>query len=128
MKFVPILEPDEVIWENLKYNKEEQKIRRYIMHIISCVFLILNTVFTMYLGGFKILLNTAIPSSNCDNEINYLKRDAYKDLLKDMDNDPKSKSEGIFGCYCLQETSPWALWSLIPHNFEEFSDLNPDKE
>ena len=58
------------------------------MHIISCVFLILNTIFTMYLGGFKILLNTAIPSSNCDNEINYLKRDAYKDLLKDMDDDP----------------------------------------
>lgn len=51
-KIVPILEPDEIIWENLAYTKEQQKIRRYIMKVFSFNFLIVNTLFTMYLSGF----------------------------------------------------------------------------
>lgn len=31
LNIVPILEPDEIIWENLAYTGDEQKVRRYIM-------------------------------------------------------------------------------------------------
>ena len=56
-KVVPILEPDEIIWENLAYSKDQQQARRYIIQVISSCFLLGNTLFTMYLSGFKFYLN-----------------------------------------------------------------------
>lgn len=66
LRIVPILEPDEIIWENLAYTGDEQKIRKYIMQFVSLIFLILNTLFTMYLSGVRNLLNKKIPPlKNC---------------------------------------------------------------
>ena len=78
-KVVPIVEPDEVIWENLAYSKDQQQVRRYIIQVISSFFLLGNTLFTMYLSGFKFYLNFMIPALNCDPELTYTKVDAYKD-------------------------------------------------
>ena len=86
------------------------------MAVISTFFLLVNTIFTMYLGGFRSLLEKEIPTANCDNDITYQKKDAYTDMLKSYGPDG-DKSNGIMACYCRQETTLWALWVLIPHNF-----------
>ena len=91
MKVVPILEPDEIIWENLAYTGEQQQVRRYIMQTVAFFFLIANTLFTMYLGGFKSYLNTKIPVLNCDPELTYGKEDAYKDYMKGFNGNDKDK-------------------------------------
>lgn len=70
-------------------------------------------------------MEKAIPTASCDIDINYLKEDAYKDHMRQHKGE---KSNGIMACYCRQETTPWAPWVLIPHNFKEFSGLNPNKE
>ena len=44
-----ILEPDEIIWENLAYTGAQQKARKYAIVVFSMVFLLFNTLFTMYL-------------------------------------------------------------------------------
>ena len=49
-KFTPILEPDEIIWENLAYTGSQQRVRKYIMQTIGLLFLVINTLFTLYLG------------------------------------------------------------------------------
>ena len=50
-----------------------------------------NTLFTMYLGGFKSYLNTKIPALNCDPELTYSKEDAYKDHMKGFNGNDKDK-------------------------------------
>ena len=53
------------------------------MKIFSFNFLIVNTLFTMYLSGFQYYINKKIPALNCDPELEYSKVDAYKDYMKD---------------------------------------------
>lgn len=74
LEIKPILEPDEIIWENLAYTGEEQKARRYIMQLVSVFFILFNTLFTMYLGGIKYVLNREIPDLNCQDDIILTKR------------------------------------------------------
>lgn len=84
------------------------------MQFVSCVFLILNTLFTMYLAGIKNLTNKKIPSLNCPG-VAISKKLAYLDNQKEDNNN-------LMGCYCAKETTIFALWHLIPHNFK---DINP---
>ena len=81
----PIIEPDEIIWENLSYTIDEQKARRYSINVFSVVFLLMNTLFTMYLSGFKSYMNRTFPSPvGCPVE-EIEKEAAYVDMLKDFD-------------------------------------------
>ena len=87
-------------------------------------FLLGNTLFTMYLSGFKFFLNTKIPALNCDPELTYSKIDAYKDQMKIYGDEAPT---GLLACYCNRQTSLYTPWNLIPHNFAEFVDLIPDE-
>ena len=96
----PIIEPDEIIWENLSYTGDEQRARRYAVNVFSVIFLLLNTLFTMYLSGFKQYMNRNIPSPvGCPLE-DIEKEDAYTDMLRDYDDFKETKSTGIMLCYC----------------------------
>lgn len=45
----------------------------------------------MYLAGFKSYLNAVIPVLNCDPELTYSKEDAYKDHMKNFNNNDNDK-------------------------------------
>ena len=69
IKIEPILEPDEIIWENLAYSVDEQNARKFAINVFSFFFLIINTLFTMYLSGFAYYMNREIPSpAGCPEE------------------------------------------------------------
>ena len=87
-------------------------------------FLLGNTLFTMYLSGsrFQFFLNSKIPALNCDPELEYSKVGAYNDYMKIYRGESPS---GLLPCYCSRETSLWTPWSLIPHNFKEFTQYMP---
>jgi len=121
-----ILEPDEIIWQNLAFTGDEQRARKYAISSISVFFLLFNTLFTMYLGGFKVLMNKKIPSAVGCPDTSIDKVDAYKDYLKSTDGDDQTKSAGLLACYCQKETSLWLPWTLIGHSFQEFSEFNPN--
>ena len=124
----PILEPDEIIWENLAFTGDEQRARRIAINIFSVIFLVLNTIFTMYLAGVTIFMNKEIPAAVGCPEISISKVEAYKDFLKDYDGEDSSVSTGMLGCYCKDNTSIFIPWKIAAHNFVEFSDLNTNKE
>ena len=62
-QIVANLEPDEIIWENLAFTGDEQKARGLAVDIFSVFFLLFNTLFTMYLSGFSVFMNKAIPDA-----------------------------------------------------------------
>jgi len=88
MDVVPALEPDEIIWDNLLYSKDDQKFRGIITSLISCIFLVATTVFTIYIGTLKQYIEKEIPEVSCPvyfqpddpNNIDY-KLMAYKDFF-----------------------------------------------
>ena len=57
-------------------------------------------------------------------EVTSTKEDAYLDFLKDFDDNQETKATGLLGCYCKAKTSFWLPWTIIGHNFIEFSDSN----
>lgn len=65
LNVVPIIEPDEIIWENLAYTGDEQTVRKIIMQIISIVFLVVTTILTMYITGTSLLMERFAPEVNC---------------------------------------------------------------
>ena len=36
-----------------------------------------------------------------------------------------TKSTGMMACYCKSETNIFLPWTVIGHNFADFSDMNP---
>ena len=94
------------------------------MQFISIVFLIMNTVFTMYLTGVQTLMNQRIPTLDYCPEIPITKDEAYHDYMKDYNDNPKEEAIGLMACYCNVETNLYTPWNLVPHNFEEFSADN----
>ena len=76
----PIIEPDEIIWENLAFSGDEQLIRKIGLYAISLVFLIVVVIFTMYMGGVESLIEGKIPSRECTN-VEIAGRDAYLEIL-----------------------------------------------
>lgn len=124
----PILEPDEIIWENLAFTGDEQNARRIAINIFSVFFLIFNTIFTMYLASITLFMNKEIPEAVGCPDIGIAKKDAYLDLIKDFDDDLTSESTGLIGCYCKENTNIFLPWTIVTHNFNEFSDLNTFQE
>jgi len=51
-----IIEPDEILWENLSFSIEEQLVRKFTMQIIALLFILAATVIMFYLNGFDILV------------------------------------------------------------------------
>lgn len=106
----PIIEPDEIIWENLAYTGDDQAIRRIIMQLISLIFLILTIIFTMYIKGTSKLVESEVPTPVCEKSVNIKDADAYKELIV-------AKGSSLIGCYCKQNIPIWKIWVLFPHNF-----------
>lgn len=74
---VPNLDPDEIIWENLAYTGDEQKARKLAINIFSVFFLLFNTLFTMYLSGFSVFMNKAIPDAIGCPDVEITKKEAF---------------------------------------------------
>jgi hypothetical protein len=110
---VPILEPDEIIWENLAFTGEEQKARGLAVNVFSVFFLLLNTLFTMYLSGFSTYLNRKIPDPVGCPDVGVTKREAFVDAIKGWDDDPSEDPVGLLGCYCKANTSIFLPWTII---------------
>ena len=88
----PIIEPDEIIWENLAFSGDEQLIRKIGLYIISLAFLIVVVVFTMYMGGAQALVEGKIPSRECTT-VQIPAKDAYMETV--------GERESVFMyCYC----------------------------
>jgi chorismate-pyruvate lyase len=60
-----LVEPDEIIWENLAYTGDQQTGRNIIMQIISIIFLIIIAISTMYITGVSLLMDKFAPDVNC---------------------------------------------------------------
>ena len=108
----PIIEPDEILWENLAYTGDEQTIRKIIMQIISIIFLVITTLFTMYLSGLKSYVKQEIPALACPEEP-VSRMNAYRDLA--LGDTGKS---GLMDCYCAQTTSVWTFYEIFVKSFE----------
>lgn len=96
------------------------------MQTVSSLFLVGNTLFTMYLAGFKYYLNAKIPNLNCDPELTYGKEESYIDHMKLYNGDENDNPTGLLACYCSRETTPFIPWTLVLHNFSEFSKYIPE--
>ena len=104
---VDTLQPDEIIWENLKYSGDDQRIRKWLMQFISVLFLILTTVLTIYIGAAESFVDEKIPEANCPDY--YVEKDPddfeYTVVaLKDW-RAPSDKQEGLMYCYCSRHSS-----------------------
>lgn len=96
------------------------------MQTVSSLFLVANTLFTMYLAGFKYYLNAKIPNLNCDPELTYGKEESYIDHMKLFNGDENDNPTGLLACYCSRETTPFIPWTLVLHNFAEYADFIPE--
>ena len=56
LEVVPIIEPDEIIWENLSYSSDDQLIRTIVMKVVAIFFLLLTTLLTMYISGMSLFV------------------------------------------------------------------------
>lgn len=113
LEVVPIIEPDEIIWENLSYSGDEQLVRAILMRIVAIFFLLVTTLLTMYISGISLLVEQKIPELACPNGVTTTMKEAFED--KTIAND----ALGLMGCYCSQSVPVWRFWSLLLHHFEE---------
>ena len=113
------LEPDEIIWENLAYTADQQKVRKIIMQIVAGIFLVLTTLFTIYMGAIGKILQAKIPDATCPSY--YVESDpsdvAYqKKAYLDFDLQQEQQS-GLMGCYCSRHSSLYEPWTLFMRTF-----------
>mmetsp|Transcript_24596 Transcript_24596/g.38192 ORF Transcript_24596/g.38192 Transcript_24596/m.38192 type:complete len:146 (-) Transcript_24596:2569-3006(-) len=52
----PIIEPDEILWENLSFSMEEQFVRKLTMQIVALIFILIATMASFYMAGFDSLV------------------------------------------------------------------------
>lgn len=119
LEVVPIIEPDEIIWENLAYTGDEQLIRTIIMKIVAIFFVLLTTLLTMYISGFALLAEQSIPDLACTPGVKTTKKDAFRDTT--LAND----ALGLMGCYCTQDVPVWKFWTLLLHDFADAQAEGP---
>ena len=65
MKVSEALDPDEIIWQNLAYDKTAQRYRSYVIRLLAILFTVLMILVTLYLNVLDEYLTLNIPSSNC---------------------------------------------------------------
>ena len=70
------------------------------------------------------LMNRKIPDPIGCPDIASTMEEAYLDYMKDYDEFSQTKSTGLLGCFCKETTSLFLPWTLVGHNFSEFSDTN----
>mmetsp|Transcript_4428 Transcript_4428/g.6511 ORF Transcript_4428/g.6511 Transcript_4428/m.6511 type:complete len:142 (+) Transcript_4428:4692-5117(+) len=104
---IPTLQPDEIIWENLKYSGDDQRLRKWFMQFISILFLVITTVLTIYIGAVESFVDEKVPEANCPDF--YVQKDPYdKDYtilaLRDWQA-PSDKQDGLMYCYCSRHSS-----------------------
>ena len=73
LNVIETLQPDEIIWENLKFSGDDQRIRKWFMQFISVLFLVLTTALTIYIGAIEGFVEEKIPSASCPDY--YIERD-----------------------------------------------------
>jgi hypothetical protein len=64
-EIVAALEPDEIIWDNLIFTKENQKIRNYILGLISVVFMAFAVITTVYIEAVDAWMGFTFPTDLC---------------------------------------------------------------
>jgi len=106
MECVEIMEPDEIIWENLSFSGDDQMIRKTVLYVVSLVFLACVTIFTMYMGGAEALIKQEVLTIECPNSV-IEARDAYLDEI--------TAPTGVIACFCDQVP----LADLFTHSFLE---------
>ena len=83
------LEPDEIIWENLIYNIDNQRNRAFIAKIVSAIFIAFIVIYEMYTETLSNFIDKMIKSPDCpefykkyDLTTKYSKNIAIEDYLK----------------------------------------------
>jgi hypothetical protein len=78
----------------------------------------------MYLAGIEGLMQRKIPEAVGCPEVEISKLSAYQDNLKKLNDDTNEMPTGLMGCFCKADTNILLPWTLVGHNFKEFSDYN----
>ena len=58
-------EPDEIIWDNLQYTKDQQNVRLYFMYFISVIMIAVAIYITLMLGALEKFFETYYPDPFC---------------------------------------------------------------
>jgi len=90
-----IIEPDEIIWENLAYTGSEQRIRQLFTVLFALFFIGFSVVFTMATFGLDRLTEQEIPERECLGKKTE-KIDAYLDIIKKYNLNNNEKNEKYF--------------------------------
>ena len=69
-------------------------------------------------------MNRKIPAAVGCPDVEISKLDAYQDNLKKLNPDNNEMPTGLLGCYCKANTSVYLPWTVVTHNFQEFSEYN----
>ena len=113
-----IIEPDEIIWENLAYTGSEQRIRQVFTLLFALFFVGFSVIFTLLTNGFSRFTASAKVFYTRDCAAapeSYTAWGAYVDTLKATAEDPSA--QGLMGCYCQFHTKPFEVWKIYAHNF-----------
>ena len=65
MEVSQALDPDEIIWQNLAYDKTAQRYRSYLIRFLAMLFTVLMMLVTLYLNVLDAWLTLNIPGSDC---------------------------------------------------------------
>lgn len=113
-----IIEPDEIIWENLAYTGSEQRIRQLFTALFALFFIGFSVVFTMFMLGFDRFTEQEIPTRDCQGSYDgpESKLEAYVDQLK-SDRDENYTPKGLMTCYCMRNERPFEVWKIYGSDF-----------
>ena len=120
-------EPDDIIWDNLSYTVEQQRLRTAIMYLISIIVTFVAIIITVFIGGFKKWMQLEIPTSYCPEGFN-IDRDPQNfkfktEILDDYYNHHFHERVGKMGCYCSEFSHLYFPWELFMRSFDVSNHL-----
>ena len=77
------LDPDEIIWQNLAYDKRAQRYRSYVIRLLAILFTLVMILVSLYLNVLNAYLTLNIPNSSCPDY--WEKQWPMKDGLADVE-------------------------------------------
>mmetsp|Transcript_39352 Transcript_39352/g.60158 ORF Transcript_39352/g.60158 Transcript_39352/m.60158 type:complete len:120 (+) Transcript_39352:4378-4737(+) len=78
LNIFPIVNPQEILWQNFQYPVEEQYFRKISIIIVGVLFVCFNFIIYIYLQGLSNFVENKIPVPQCPNQ-HFTKEDAYRD-------------------------------------------------
>ena len=103
------LEPDQIIWQNLKYTQREQKGRKIVVFVVSILMAVLSIVSTLYFEGVDMINSKyAVECEGVDTSTKYvfMKQEEFM-LKKKIQNgeDAKLELSPQMMCFCNEQTN-----------------------